>query len=336
MITKLSKLIEEKNMELHDISKRIIDGESEKVQLELFIRDVQRSITKEKESLEMKEKSFSQLILDNQALQSEADVYVTDLVKYSKRLALLSPAMEKISLRLRSISEEPSSKNKLAEKNISRTHIVKSLDLANIELGHTLSILRGLEAKLELDMQHLAEMDQEYERLSLELKESKLQIQDIYKKSQSLEDSIDINQIREFYNVFCGQIISKGLNDFEDKDITISPDKVQIMTYHQSKGLEFPFVIMLNLRNQPRISICHELESLFEPYRDKKRKTLSKQIKAIQDQIRLYYVGQSRAKYGLIFADTNISEWDYSLGYDWEGAYRNDMEWLEKRGVNLD
>jgi len=160
--------------------------------------------------------------------------------------------------------------------------------------------------------------------------------QDYIKKSQSLEDSIDINQTREFYNVFCGQIISKGLNDFEDKDITISPNKVQIMTYHQSKGLEFPFVILLNLRNQPRISICHELESLFEPYRDKKRKTPSKQIRAIQDQIRLYYVGQSRAKYGLIFADTNISEWDYSLGYDWEGAYRNDIEWLEKRGVNLD
>jgi chromosome segregation protein len=50
MIAKLSKLIEEKNTELQEISKRISAGESEKVQLELLIRDIQRSITKEKES----------------------------------------------------------------------------------------------------------------------------------------------------------------------------------------------------------------------------------------------------------------------------------------------
>ena len=217
MITKLSKLIEEKNMQFHDFSKRTIDGESEKVQLELFIRDVQRSITKEKESLETKEKSVSQLILDNQTLQSEVDVYVTDLVKYSKRLALLSPAMEKISSKLRSISEAPSSKNKLAEKNISRTNIVKSLDVVNIELGHILSILRGLEAKLELDMRHLAEMDQEHERLSLELEESKLQIQEIYKKSQSLEAEL------------------KGLRDQEQQIIVSSGSAYSVLQEYERK-----------------------------------------------------------------------------------------------------
>ena len=217
MITKLSNLIEEKNIELHDISKRITDCESEKVQLELLIRDVQRSITKEKESLEAKEKSVSQLILDNQALQSEVDVHVTELDKYSKRLALLSPAMEKISLRLQIISEESTSKNKLAEKNMSRTHIVKSLDVANIELGHILSMLRGLEAKLELDIQHLAEMNQENERLSLELKECKLQIQEIYKKSQALEAEL------------------KGLRDQEQQIIASSGSTYSVLQEYERK-----------------------------------------------------------------------------------------------------
>ena len=217
MITKLSKLIEEKNMELHDISKRITDGESEKVQLELLIRDVQRSITKEKESLEAKEKSVSQLILDNQALQSEVDVHVRELEKYSKRLALLLPTMEKISIRLQIISEESTSKNKLAEKNMSRTHIVKSLDVANIELGHILSMLRGLEAKLELDIQHLAEMNQENERLSLELKECKLQIQEIYKKSQSLEAEL------------------KGLRDQEQQIIASSGSTYSVLQEYERK-----------------------------------------------------------------------------------------------------
>jgi chromosome segregation protein len=217
MITKLSNLIEEKNMELHDISKRITDGESEKVQLELLIRDVQRNITKEKESLEAKEKSVSQIILDNQALQSEVDVRVTELDKYSKRLALLSPAMAKISLRLQIISEESTSKNKLAEKNMSRTHLVKSLDVANIELGHTLSMLRGHEAKLELDIQHLAEMNQENERLSLELKECRLEIQEIYKKSQLLEAEL------------------KGLRDQEQQTIASSGSTYSVLQEYERK-----------------------------------------------------------------------------------------------------
>jgi chromosome segregation protein len=137
MILKLSKLVEEKNTELQEISKRMSTGESERVELELIIRDGQRNITKEKESSEVKEKSVSELLLDNKALQSEADLLTTELEKYSRRLTLLSPAMEKLSSSLESISEEPSSKNELADKNILHNQIVKAIDIANIELGQT-------------------------------------------------------------------------------------------------------------------------------------------------------------------------------------------------------
>jgi chromosome segregation protein len=217
MITKLTKLIEQKNTELDDISKRISDGESEKFRLEFLIRDVQRSITKEKESLEAKEKSLSQLTLDNQTHQSEVDTHATELKRYSRRLTLLSPAIEKISFKLHSMSEGPSSKSELAEKNISRTHILKAIDVANIELGHILSMLRGLETKLELDMQHVAEMNQENERLSLELGERKLQIQEIYTKSQSIEGEL------------------KGLRDQEQQIIASSGSTYSILQEYERK-----------------------------------------------------------------------------------------------------
>nr|MDQ5859341.1 chromosome segregation protein SMC [Thermoproteota archaeon] len=217
MVAKLSKLIEEKNTEVYEISKRISAGESEKVQLELLIRDVQRSITKEKESLEAKEKSISGLILDNHALQSEADLLMTELEKYSRRLALLSPAIEKLLSRLQRIGEEPSSKNELADKNVVHNQIVKAIDVANIELGQTMSILGGLEAKLKLDMQHLVEMNQENEHLSLELEERKCQIEDMYKKSQSLEDEL------------------KGLRDQEQQIITSSGSAYSVLQEYERK-----------------------------------------------------------------------------------------------------
>ncbi|MDQ4066920.1 MAG: hypothetical protein M3114_04975, partial [Thermoproteota archaeon] len=217
MIVKLSKLIEEKNTELQEISKRISAGESEKVQLELLIRDVQRNITKEKESSEAKEKSVSGLILDDRTLQSEADLLMAELEKYSRRLTLLSPAIGKLSSRVERIHKEPSIKNELADKNIVHNQTVKAIDVANIELGQIMSIVGGLEAKLELDMQHLVEMNQENERLFLELKELKCQIEDMYKKSQSLEAEL------------------KGLRDQEQQIITSSGSAYSVLQEYERK-----------------------------------------------------------------------------------------------------
>jgi chromosome segregation protein len=216
-IAKLSKLIEEKNIELQEISKRVSAAESERVQLELLIKDIQRNITKEKESLEAKEKSLSRLTSDNHALQSEADLLMTELEKYSRRLTLLSSTIEKLSSRLQRISEEPSSKNELSDKNIAHNQIVKAVDVANMELGQTISIVGGLEAKLELDLQYLVEMNQENERLSLELEERKRQIEDLHRKSQSLEVEL------------------KGLRDQEQQIITSSGSTYSILQEYERK-----------------------------------------------------------------------------------------------------
>ncbi|HKY11472.1 MAG TPA: chromosome segregation SMC family protein, partial [Nitrososphaera sp.] len=217
MILKLSKLVEEKNTELQEISKRISTGESERVELELIIRDGQRNITKEKESSEVKEKSVSELILDNKALQSEADLLTTELKKYSRRLTILTPTLEKVSSRLQSISEEPSSKHEVADKNIAHNRLVKAIDVANIELGQTISILGGFESKLVLDIQHLAEMNQENERLSLELEESKRQIEELYRKSHSLEAEL------------------KGLRDQEQQIISSSGSAYSVLQEYERK-----------------------------------------------------------------------------------------------------
>ena len=195
MIAKLYKLIEKKNAELQEIFQRVSAYESERIQLELLIRDVQRRITREKESSEAKEKSMSWLILDNQALQSEADSLSAELKKYSRRLVLLMPAIEKLSSMLQNIGDKPSGKNELAAKNIEHNKIIKAIDATNIELGQTISILRGLEAKLELDTQHRGEMDQENQRVTLELEERKSQIEELRRKSQSFE--AELKELRD-------------------------------------------------------------------------------------------------------------------------------------------
>ncbi|HZB00170.1 MAG TPA: AAA family ATPase, partial [Nitrososphaera sp.] len=155
--------------------------------------------------------------LDNEVLQSEADLLSTELEKYSRRLTLLSSAMEKLSSRLQSVREEPSSKKELADKNIAHSQILKAIDVANIELGQTISILGGLESKLELDMQHLADMNQENERLSLELQERKRQKEEMNRKSQSLEAEL------------------KGIRDQEQQMIASSGSAYSILQEYERK-----------------------------------------------------------------------------------------------------
>jgi chromosome segregation protein len=70
---------------------------------------------------------------------------------------------------------------------------------------------------LELDMQHLAGMNQENERLSLELKERKLQIQETYRKSQSLEAEL------------------KGLRDQEQQIIASSGSAYSVLQEYERK-----------------------------------------------------------------------------------------------------
>jgi chromosome segregation protein len=216
-IAKLSKLIEKKNAELQEISQQISPCESERVRLELLIKDLQRRVTQEKEASEAKEKSISRLILDNQALQSEADSLTVELKKYSRRLTLLTPAIEKLSSRLLSIGDKPSSKTELDVKNIEHNKIIKAIDVANIELGQTISILSGLEAKLELDTEQRSEMDQENERLTLELEERKRQIEELRRKSQSFEAEL------------------KGLRDQEQQIIASSGSAYGVLQEYERK-----------------------------------------------------------------------------------------------------
>ena len=217
MITKLSELIEKKSNELQEISQQINACESERVQLELLIRDIQRTITEKKEASIWKEKPLSELVLDNKTLLAEADLLTIELEKYSRRLSLLTPSVEKISSRLGSIGDRPSNKTELDAKNIERNKIIKGIDMANIELGQTISILSGLEGKLELDTQKQQEMDQENERLTLELDERKRQIEELRMKSRSFEGEL------------------KGLRDQEQQIITSSGNAYGVLQEYERK-----------------------------------------------------------------------------------------------------
>lgn len=102
-------------------------------------------------------------------------------------------------------------------------------------------------------------------------------------------------------------MLSAGFDDEEDEDVIVPSGMVPVMTMHQSKGLEFPFVFVGHLGENPSISASHELETLFSGHPANAARAFTRapaNERAEMDMIRQYYVAYSRAKYALILVGT--------------------------------
>lgn len=109
-----------------------------------------------------------------------------------------------------------------------------------------------------------------------------------------------------FYYGLFGYLEREGMNDDEDEEVICPPGKFPIMSIHQAKGLEFDFVFVGNLGGKPFGNSAQRLESDLRRFRGNPP-AIVHSIEASQshDDIRLYYVAYSRAKYALALAAAN-------------------------------
>lgn len=113
---------------------------------------------------------------------------------------------------------------------------------------------------------------------------------------------------RSFYHMFVGYLSRAGLDEEEDEDQICPPGRVPVMTMHQSKGLQFPFVFVGHMGQDMGASVTHRLESELGQFPGNPARAfprLPEGTRAELDQIRQYFVAYSRAEYGLILMGTN-------------------------------
>lgn len=126
--------------------------------------------------------------------------------------------------------------------------------------------------------------------------------------SNQYPGEVDSKWLGGFYHLFLGYVLNAGFNDEEDEDVIVPSGMVPVMTMHQSKGLEFPFVFVGHLGENPSISASHELETLFSGYPANPARAFTRAPaaeRAEMDMIRQYYVAYSRAKYALVLLGIN-------------------------------
>jgi DNA helicase-2/ATP-dependent DNA helicase PcrA len=111
--------------------------------------------------------------------------------------------------------------------------------------------------------------------------------------------------LTNFYHLFIGYVLESGFDDDEDQDSIAPQGFVPIMTMHQSKGLEFPFIFVGHIAENSKPSVTHKLETFFSNYSEKRQfQRASIEDRSQMDMIRQYYVAYSRAEYSLILLGT--------------------------------
>lgn len=117
-----------------------------------------------------------------------------------------------------------------------------------------------------------------------------------------------------FFNSFLRFLYLGGINEYEDPDRPFPSGHVQVMTIHQSKGLEFPVVLVDSLATQ--LSTTKYIDRLLSDYYHREPFEPEDRITEF-DRMRLHYVAFSRAEKVLVLTSTETPN-DY-FNPIWQG-----------------
>ena len=119
---------------------------------------------------------------------------------------------------------------------------------------------------------------------------------------------------RHFFNSFLRFLYLGGINEYEDPDRPFPSGHVQVMTIHQSKGLEFPVIIVGSLHNS--ISSAKQVDRLLGLYYHREPFEPENRITDF-DRMRLHYVAFSRAEKVLVLTSTETPKAHFNA--IWQG-----------------
>jgi DNA helicase-2/ATP-dependent DNA helicase PcrA len=113
----------------------------------------------------------------------------------------------------------------------------------------------------------------------------------------------------QLFGSFLRLLHEGGINEYEDPDRPFPKGHIQIMTIHQSKGLEFPVVVVGSLSKN--IPSAKDIDRTLSPYYQREPFEPEERITHF-DRMRLHYVAFSRAEKILILTSTDAPKQHFS------------------------
>ncbi|MBV9669008.1 MAG: chromosome segregation protein SMC, partial [Nitrososphaeraceae archaeon] len=215
-LTSLDFLIKKRSSDLKEITLKTNDFEFQKTKLEakidrlmLQISIVDGSVCKVKESLQS-------IMLNNILLQSEIDSVILNLHEHRKRTSILVHAINKITENLQNIDNlSAAAANNIAQLNVKKNQILKSLEAADIEFRQIMTSSAALNNEIEITLEHLGRIDEQKGRLETELVERIKTANELRIKLESTEAELKILRDEEQRAIDSSGSSYKVLEEYE-------------------------------------------------------------------------------------------------------------------------
>lgn len=135
-----------------------------------------------------------------------------------------------------------------------------------------------------------------------------------------------ITTVEQFFNMYLKFLLDGGITEYEDDTEYAPGGCVSFMTIHQSKGMEFPVVLVDSLSGIPRMDSDKLLEEIETKYFKRSVFETREDIKYF-DFWRLYYTAFSRAQNLLVLSCYEKSGHGASPSKYFEECYRNLLDY---------
>ncbi|HYV52918.1 MAG TPA: hypothetical protein VE971_06440, partial [Candidatus Eisenbacteria bacterium] len=196
LLTKLRKLIEQKDADLRQIGLRIDQRASEKIEIERKISDLDTQTSNLANLIREDETNLEKLILENIAVHSKYESTILESEEWRRRLSLVGLTINRVYHLMEDVAGA-SIRLKLGQLNEKRAQIMRANEVDDLELRDMLRSLEILKSEVAIGLERIKTLNDNARELEDERKEKFDQEHELKSNLISIEADLQIERDRE-------------------------------------------------------------------------------------------------------------------------------------------
>ena len=196
LLTKLRKLIEEKDNDLRQIVLRIERLETEKFEVERKIASLGTQISNLVKLIHEDERNLEQLTLENINVHSQYESISLESEEWRRRLSLVGFTINRVYHIMENVADV-SIRSKLGQLNAKRGEILRAIEVDDLDLRDMLRSLEILKSEIAIGLERIKTLNEDTQELEAERKEKIGQAGELKFNLTSIEAKLQIERDRE-------------------------------------------------------------------------------------------------------------------------------------------
>jgi chromosome segregation protein len=262
LLTKLRRLIEEKDNDLRQIVLRMDCSESEKFELEKKIASLCTEISNLLKLVHEDERNLGQLTLEDITVQSQYESINRESDEWRRRLSLVGLTISRVNHIMENVADR-SIKNELGQLNVKRGQILRAIEVNDLDLRDMLRASEILQSEISIGLERLKTLNEDTQELETERKEKIGQAGELKFNLASIEAKLQIERDREQQVIdSTGTSVGK-LQVYEQKIKTLKENERKLSKENSSLEKEIALANKdISDLNSEELSLINNLTSL--------------------------------------------------------------------------